>query len=59
MSAFLEPVLRHFDVLTFPIAALSLFVAVFSLVIVRARRLGPDEASQLAAMPLSDDSREP
>lgn len=58
MSAFLEPVLRHFDVLFFPIAALSLFVAVFSVIVVRARRLGTDEANQLAAMPLSDDSRE-
>lgn len=58
MSAFIQPLLRHFDVLAFPVVALALFVAVFSAIVVRARRLAPGEVDHLAGMPLSDDSPE-
>lgn len=59
MSAFLQPLLGRFDVLAFPTFALALFVVVFALLVLRARRLDAPAASRLAALPLADDAKEP
>ncbi len=54
MSAMLRQIIDRFDVLAYPIVALVVFIAAFAFIVSRARRLQPDEAARLAALPLED-----
>jgi hypothetical protein len=55
MGAMLRQAIAQFDVMAYPIAALVLFLAVFGLIIVRARRLPSAEVDHLAALPLDQE----
>ena len=59
MGAMLRQIVDRFDVLAYPVFALAVFVAVFVAVVARARRLAPEQAARLAALPLDDSKERP
>ena len=55
MGAMIRQVVAQFDVMAYPIAALVVFIAVFAVIITRARRLPSAEVEHLAALPLDQE----
>lgn len=51
--------LEHSPLLTFPLIALGLFLAVFIAVVVRTFAKRPEEYAATAALPLQDDTVRP
>jgi hypothetical protein len=55
LSLFASDLLEKSPVLAFPIVALVIFVAVFTLVAIRAMRMKKSDVRRLASMPLAPD----